>query len=163
MSPQGDAADRVQELADRRDIDDVLVRYAHALDSHDWDLLRTVFTADAVADFLELGGVNTGIDAIVKLIAGVLSGLDASQHLIGSVAAEVDGDSATARCYLQAQHVFEGVEGGDHYLVGGTYVDDLVRTPEGWRIKHRTLHASWMSGNPGVFAAAADRLKATTG
>jgi hypothetical protein len=159
MSAQGDADSRLQELADRRDIDDVLYRYSHALDSHDWELLRNgVFTEDAVADFLELGGVNEGVGAIIDLIAGVLSGLDASQHLIGSPMAEVDGDTATARCYLQAQHVFAGAQGGDHYLVGGTYVDQLVRTPAGWRIKHRTLHASWMAGNPGVFPAAAQRL-----
>lgn len=155
-----DVTARLQELADRQDIDDVLVRYAHALDSHEWERLGAVFTPDAVADFLELGGVNEGLDAIVALIAGVLSGLDASQHLIGSIAAEVDGDAATARCYLQAQHVFAGADGGDHFLVGGTYVDRLVRTPEGWRIAHRTLHASWTDGNPGVFTAAAERLQA---
>jgi ketosteroid isomerase-like protein len=152
--------DTIAELVDRREIDDVLYRYAQSLDSHDWDRLRTVFTQDAVADFLELGGVNEGIDAIVGLISGVLSGLDASQHLIGCPLATVDGDTATASCYLQAQHVFRGAPGGDHYLVGGTYVDQLVRTPEGWRIKHRTLHATWMDGNPEVFTAAAERLKA---
>jgi ketosteroid isomerase-like protein len=160
MTSQATSSDRFGDLADRREIDDVLYRYAHALDSHDWDRLRTCFTEDAVADFLELGGVNEGIDAIVELISGVLSGLDASQHLIGSPIATVDGGTAKSSCYLQAQHVFEGAPGGDHYLVGGTYVDELVRTPEGWRIKHRTLHASWMSGNPGVFEAAAERLKA---
>ncbi|MCX6386165.1 MAG: nuclear transport factor 2 family protein [Solirubrobacterales bacterium] len=58
-------------------------------------------------------------------------------------------------------HVFKGAEGGDHYLVGGHYVDRLVRTADGWRIAHRTLHATWMEGNASVFAAAAERLKAS--
>ena len=150
----------LQELADRRAIDDVLNRYAHALDGRDWDLLRTCFTEDAVADYLELGGVNEGREAIVDLCSGVLTGLDASQHLIGSPSAQVDGDTATATCYLQAQHVYKGAPGGDHYLVGGTYVDRFVRTNEGWRIKHRTLHGVWFDGNPEVFTAAAERLKA---
>lgn len=152
----------LRELADRRSIDDVLYRYAHALDGRDWDLLRTCFTEDAVADYLELGGLNEGREAIVSLCDGVLSGLDASQHLIGSPAAQVDGDTATATCYLQAQHVFRGAPGGDHYLVGGTYVDRLVRTQDGWRIEHRTLQGVWFEGNPGVFTAAADRRKAAT-
>ena len=149
-----------QDLADRQEIYDVLNRYAHGLDSHDWDLLRSCFTEDAVADYLELGGVNEGREAIVELCSGVLTGLDASQHLIGSHQATIEGDTAEARCYLQAQHVFKGADGGDHYLVGGTYVDRLVRTDEGWRIKHRTLHATWFDGNPEVFTAAAERLKA---
>jgi ketosteroid isomerase-like protein len=161
MSANISAGDRFRELADRREIDDVLYRYAQSLDSHDWDRLRTCFTADAVADFLELGGRHEGIDAIVGLISSVLSGLDASQHLIGSPIAEVDGDTAKSTCYLQAQHVFEGAPGGDHYLVGGTYVDELVRTAEGWRIARRTLHGTWFDGNPEVFTAAAERMEAS--
>lgn len=160
MTTETTAGTDLRTLADRQEITDLLSRYAHALDSHDWDALRTdVFCGDAVADFLELGGVNEGIDAIVGLISSVLSGLDSSQHLIGSPLVEVDGDTATSRCYLQAQHVFKGAPGGDHYLVGGTYVDRHVRTRDGWRIKHRTLHASWMDGNPEVFTAAAERMK----
>lgn len=153
---------RLQELADRRDIDDVLFTYAHALDAHEWDRLQEVFTPDAVADFLELGGVNEGLQAITDLVAGALGGLDSSQHLIGCPLAVVDGDTATATCYLQAQHVFNGAEGGDQYLVGGTYVDQLVRTSAGWRINHRTLHATWAAGNPDVFAAGAARLQSTS-
>jgi ketosteroid isomerase-like protein len=160
MATQSPSDARLASVADRLEITEVLYRYALALDAHEWDKLRTVFTDDAVADFLELGGVNEGLEAITALISGVLSGLDASQHLIGCPVATVDGDTATSTCYLQAQHVFKGAPGGDHFLVGGTYVDRLVRTPDGWRIVHRTLHASWMDGNPEVFTAAAERLAA---
>ncbi len=153
----------LQELIDRREIDDVLYRYAQALDSHDWDLLRTVFTPDAVADFLELGGVNEGIDTIVGLISGVLSGLDASQHLIGSPARHRRRRPGHGHLLPAGPaRLPRRAEGGDHYLVGGTYADRLVRTPEGWRIAHRTLHATWMDGNPEVFTAAAERLGART-
>ena len=37
-----------ETLADRIAIDDVLTRYATAVDARDWDLYRSVFTADAV-------------------------------------------------------------------------------------------------------------------
>jgi hypothetical protein len=160
MATEETVAERAARVADRQDIDDVLYRYAWALDQRDWELLRTCFTADAVADFLELGGVNEGIDTIVGLVSGVLSGLDASQHLIGCPRVSIAGDTATATCYLQAQHVYKGAPGGDHFLVGGTYADRLIRTPDGWRIQHRTLHATWMDGNPDVFTAAAERLAA---
>jgi len=154
------ASTDLSAVVDRQEITDILHRYAHALDARDWELLRTCFTEDAVADYLDLGGVNEGVQAIVSLCRGALKGLDASQHLIGSPLVELDGDSAKATCYLQAQHVFRGLPEGDHYLVGGTYVDRVVRTPAGWRIAHRTLHTTWTHGNPDVFAAAAERREA---
>ena len=132
----------VDALADRLAIVDLLHRYATGLDTKDWDLLASGFTADGVADY------------------GALGGLDASQHIITNEVIELDGDRATARCYFQAQHVFTGAEGGDNFLVGGTYDDEIVRTVDGWRIRHRTLTATWTDGNPAVFEAAAARLAA---
>lgn len=155
--------ERIAELWDRQEIVDVLYRYATALDSRDWELLASCFTEDAVADFLELGGVNEGVSAIVELASGVLSGLDSSQHLIGNPEVEVDGDRASSSCYLQAQHYLVSASGANTFLVGGTYRDRLVRTAEGWRIEHRTLISTWQDGNAGVFAEAAARDEATNG
>lgn len=148
----------VDALADRLAIVDLLHRYATGLDTKDWELLASVFTADGVADYGALGGVNEGPAAIAKLCSGALGGLDASQHIITNEVIEVDGDRARARCYFQAQHVFTGAEGGDNFLVGGTYDDEIVRTADGWRIRHRTLTPTWLNGNPVVFEAAAARL-----
>ena len=150
-----------QELSDRIEIVDLLHRYATGLDTRDWELLASVFTADGVADYssLELG-VNEGPDAIVDLCRGALSGLDATQHIISNEAIEVDGDRARARCYFQAQHVFRGAPGGDNFIVAGTYEDALVRTPAGWRIERRTLTPTWLEGNASVGEAAAERLAA---
>lgn len=148
----------LQELVDRRQIDDVLYTYAQALDAQDWDRLRTsVFTANAVADFLDYGVIK-GVDTIVTLISGVLTGLDATQHIIGTPLARVDRDRATASCYLHAQHIFRGLADGDSFIVAGTYTDELVRVDDGWRITTRALKAAWTTGNPGVFTAAAERL-----
>lgn len=149
---------RVGELEDRLAITDVLYQYATAIDSRDWGALRECFTEDGVADFLEFGGVNEGQDAIVDLCSGVLSGLDSSQHLIGNPRISLEGDRATSVCYFQAQHFLASPAGGNTYLVGGRYEDRLRRTPQGWRIEHRTLHCSWQDGNAGVFTEAAARL-----
>lgn len=148
------------ELTDRLAIVDLLHRYATGLDTKDWDLLASVFTADGVADYSALGGVNEGPAAICKLCSGALGGLDASQHIITNEVIVIDGDRATARCYFQAQHVFAGAEGGDNFLVGGTYDDELVRTADGWRIQRRTLTPTWTDGNAAVFERAAARLAA---
>ena len=42
--------DRIDALADRLAIEDLLTRYATAVDRQDWNLYRSVFTADAEVD-----------------------------------------------------------------------------------------------------------------
>ena len=139
----------MQELVDKSQIGDLLAQYSTALDTRDWDALGQVFTADASCDYGSLGSPR-GVDEITSLVRSTLSGLDATQHLIGNVTVQTDGDQATADCYLIAQHIRTGAPGGDHYLIGGRYSDRLVRTPQGWRISHRTLHRMWTTGNRGV-------------
>ncbi|MEY4373066.1 MAG: hypothetical protein RL219_1835 [Actinomycetota bacterium] len=140
----------LQKLVDERSIIDLVGRYCWAIDNLDRPALERVFLPDATA---VLGsGELQGRDAIWTRIHGVLSRLDTSQHVLGSHVVEVDGDTARSRCYFVAQHVRQSAEGGPHYVVAGSYQDDVVRTPDGWRIKHRLLTTIWTEGNPRVFA-----------
>jgi hypothetical protein len=136
----------LQRLVDEAAIRDTAARYCWALDTLDRPALETVFLPDATA---KLGSdvLLEGIDAIWGRIHAALGNLTVSQHLIGSQLVEVTGDTATQRCYLHAQHVREGTEGGSQYIVAGTYIDRLERTPDGWRIRHRDLTVQWTSGN----------------
>ena len=72
--------------------------------------------------------------------------LDVSQHMVSTHQFAVDGDRATGRCYLHAQHV----AGGGQFVVAGRYEDRYRRTPDGWRIEHRTLTVMWTAGDPAV-------------
>lgn len=141
--------DRVQELADRLDIAEVLARYCDALDQRRWEMLTTVFSPSASADYGSVGS-PAGVEAITEAIRRTIDDLDATQHLIGNLQVQVHGDTATAQCYLISQHVRAGQPGGEEYLLGGRYVDDLVRTPDGWRITFRRLHRMWAAGNRDV-------------
>jgi len=127
-------SDPLQELLDRREIDDLLARYAGALDDRDWKRLSSCFTPDAIAQFGDEAGRCQGYVEIESLCRRALETLDASQHLLGAGEVEIEDDHARARTAVQAQHVRRGCEGGDKCLIGGTYVDRLVRGPEGWRI-----------------------------
>ena len=142
------SGDESPAAADRQAIVELAVAYTWALDSKRFDELRSVFAADATAD---LHGVHCdGVEAIVARIERPLSRLDATQHLVGNHQVVVDGDTATHRCHLQSQHVKRGTEGGDNFVIGGTYEDRLMRTTDGWRITHRTMTATWTDGNPAV-------------
>ena len=136
-------------LEDRAEIAELLARYANALDDRDWNRLACCFTEDATGDYGAVGRCE-GFAAIEALCRKALEPLDSSQHLVGSIEIEVSGDSARARCALQAQHTLRGCEGGENYTLGGSYRDQLVRTASGWRIRHRELRVSWQEGNPRV-------------
>lgn len=139
----------LQRVLAERDIVNVAIGYTWALDEHRWDELHRVFAPDATAT---LGSPDRldGIEAIIGRIRSALEPLDDSQHLVGNHQVVLDGDTATHRCYLHAQHIRHGANGGPHYIVAGRYEDDLTRTSDGWLITHRNLHVMWTEGNPAV-------------
>jgi ketosteroid isomerase-like protein len=139
----------VQTLLDEREIHAVALRYCRALDTKDWALLDEVFVPDATAQ-LGAPAMLEGIEAIRGRVRSALEHLDDSQHLVGNHEIATDGDSATHRCYLQAQHIRAAAEGGPNWMVAGRYEDRLVRTDAGWRIAHRTLTVMWTDGNVAV-------------
>jgi hypothetical protein len=146
---QGDQMDAdVQRLIDRQEIADLCVRYTFALDTKDWALLESCFTAAPA--FVHPGGRLAGFEAILARSRGALESLDASQHLLGNVIAEVEGDTAHATCYFQAQHVRAGTPGGDTYIIAGSYTDTLTRTSSGWKIAERVQAYLWRDGNRAV-------------
>jgi ketosteroid isomerase-like protein len=140
--------DAVTTLLAKQDIAEVLHRYGYALDGRDWPLLRTCFTDDVVGRYG--GDPLLGYEAVERLCRSTLEPLSVSQHLIANVTVTVAGDEADASCYLHAQHVRPGTEGGDQFIYAGRYLDHLVRTADGWRIADRRLQPMWTSGNPAV-------------
>ena len=137
--------DDLAALLDEKAIVDVTVAYCWALDTRNWAQLSEVFMPDSTA---RLGtGEQRNLAEIVARISTALGHLDDSQHMVTCHQVVLDGDHATSRCYLQAQHIRRAAEGGANYIVAGRYEDQLVRTGDGWRIKHRDLIVMWTDGN----------------
>jgi len=142
--------DLLRNLADESAIRDLAVRYCWALDSLDRTAFEQLFTTDPTASLG--GGLQEGLDAIWERIHRTLAPLSLSQHIVGSHLVQLSDDTASHRCYVHAQHVRPGLPDGDQFVVAGSYLDDCVRTPDGWRIRHRALKVLWTSGNPAVIA-----------
>jgi 3-phenylpropionate/cinnamic acid dioxygenase small subunit len=135
------------ELADRLAINDLLVRYAWAIDSKDWDALDTVFTPDANIDYTATGGIAGTITEIKPWLAKSLAAFPATQHLLANSQVTIDGDTANARTAVYNPMGAATREGPLHFFfMGGYYVDQMVRTADGWRIKQRVEHFVWMDG-----------------
>ena len=79
-------------------------------------MLEATMAPDGQADFGNLAGVGVleSPQALVELCRKSLQDLRATQHLQGNYAVEVNGDTAQASCYLQANHFQEGLPGRRH-------------------------------------------------
>lgn len=151
----------VQDLLDHQEIVELHIRYATALDTRDWDLMRTVFAEDGHADFW-VGGIHDGIESILHGCASIMENLDATQHAISNHHIELSGDTATAQCYVVAGHIVTAAGGGPTCTVRGKYEDELVRTQDGWRLARRILTVFWSEGNTGIFASGSYALTGGT-
>jgi 3-phenylpropionate/cinnamic acid dioxygenase small subunit len=127
----------LQDVADRIEIDDLLTRYATALDAKDWDLFATCFTPDAFIDYTGAGGIKGTLPEVCRWLADVMARFPMTQHLVTNRAVRIDGDTAVCRsCLFNPMGVPDG-DGMMVFLEGGYYRDKLVRTPAGWRIAER--------------------------
>jgi len=138
------AATNQQTIADRLDIDDLLTRYATAVDTKDWDLYETCFTPDAFIDYTAAGGVKGRLPEVKKWLAEVMPLFPMTQHVVVNRVVTIDGDTATARsCFFNPMGVPDPDRGIKLFFDGGYYNDKLVRTSDGWRIAERVEETSY--------------------
>ena len=131
------------DIADRIALDDLLTRYAYAIDGLDWTLLDTVFIESAHLDYRSAGGIEGDYPAIRTWFAQVLPIFDVTQHLVMNRAFDRRGDQVrSTSCFLNVNRLRVK---GEHWLftVGGRYHDRFTRTPDGWRIADRVEETLW--------------------
>ncbi|BBX05300.1 nuclear transport factor 2 family protein [Mycolicibacterium sp. ELW1] len=124
------------ELQDRQDISDLLIRYASGIDRRDWDLFRTVFTADCHLDYGQIG-VWDGVDEVTEFMDVAHAAAGYLMHRISNIVIDLQDDRATSRCYVDAWIMAADNNSGVN--ARGFYDDEIVRTDAGWRIARRTF------------------------
>ena len=145
----------LQEMSDRLEIQELLVRYSHAVDTRDWDAFERVFTDDAVIDYTEMGGPRGSVKETRAFLETAMPMFSSFQHMVGNTVLEIDGDSARSRTICHNPMVLDRGEGQTHvFFCGLWYRDELVRTPEGWRIRDRYEERSYFHNLPPEIPAA---------
>ena len=124
----------MSDLDDRRDITDVLLRYATGIDRRDWSLFRTVFTDDCETDYGEVGSWS-GVDAITEFMQQAHAMASHTMHRLTNHVITVDGDKAESRTYVDALIMLG--DNGSGVNAAGFYDDELVRADDGWRVARR--------------------------
>jgi ketosteroid isomerase-like protein len=155
-----DERSRLRELEDQRDIQEVVTRYGDGIRRKDPGLIASCFDDDGVFHQGDDRALR-GRDAIIQFYenkassgvspASTFSEWVASTPFISNFAITLDGD--TAHCTSMCLAVHTGYkEGVGSVIVRGTeYIDDLVRTKSGWKIRERRHPAMWafeVAGTP---------------
>lgn len=137
--------------SDRDEIVELMVRYGASIDTRDFALLRTCFTPDAVVSYASFAGEELrGADALDAFLRRSAGTLDATHHMFLNFTVDADGDTGRFTCAVQAQHIVYNTPEGDIFTVGGNYANDVVRTPEGWRMTRLDFKPIWTAGNPAL-------------
>jgi 3-phenylpropionate/cinnamic acid dioxygenase small subunit len=124
-------------------IDDLLTRYATAIDGRDWDLLDTVFMSDARLDYRSAGGVAGEYPEVRQWLAQVLPIFDVMQHHVLNRVIRVHGDDVRATSNFFNVNVLQVAGAPWIFKVGGRYHDKVVLDGETWRISERIEDTLW--------------------
>jgi 3-phenylpropionate/cinnamic acid dioxygenase small subunit len=128
------------EIADRLEIQQLLVDYSSAIDQRRFDDLDQVFTADAYIDYRATGGIDGRYPQVKAWLAEVLPAFAGYAHMLGLPSIRIVDDSATARTFCFNPMVFaaDNSEKPATMVVGLWYDDEFVRAAEGWRMSRRS-------------------------
>ena len=134
-----------QELSDRLEIQDLITAYSYAIDFHRFDELDAIFTPDATLDFTATGGIAGPLPEIKTWLSGVLTHFGGHQHLVATSLVELAGDTASAKTICHNSMWFSDAS-APPLFVGLWYLDEFVRTPDGWRISARVQQQGYLHG-----------------
>jgi SnoaL-like domain len=129
-------------LTDREELVELLARYASIPDTQDFDELpKTVFTDHVILDFESVGAgpsIEIERNALTQQLRTFFADWQATHHAITNHQIRVDGDIASIRAHIHAQHWLPPDVAPQHrnrWLVVGFYDDEAVRTSDGWRLR----------------------------
>lgn len=122
-------------LEDRLAVTELIALHGHLVDGGELDRSAEVFTPDVVYDMTDFGqGEITGLDALTAAALALGAANPVAHHVTNVVVEEVAEDRVRARSKGL------GVM-ADGSCGSVTYEDTLVRTADGWRIRHRRMLA----------------------
>ena len=129
---------RLEQLLERQDILECLVRFSRGMDRFDRALFLSAFHPDAVIAAGEFVGNPTALyEWASKLHA---QGQSSTHHNLLNHTCEIDGEVAHAETY----YLFVGRNRDEtNWIAGGRYIDRLERREGAWKIALRTNAIEW--------------------
>ncbi len=141
MSGASSRDQALDELLDKKAIEEVLVSYCRGADRGDADLIAAAYHPDATEDH---GGTFKGsANDYVKMLRQILPTAPRMSHIITNIHIEVNGTTARSECYfLTFSRRADGDEPHDN-LTCARAVDDFEKRDGVWKIARRRLAWEW--------------------
>lgn len=125
---------RVRRLEDRQQIEDLAVRYGFAVDDHDFERIRELFSPDARLRTNAGHIKGEGIDAVVEYFTTHFGRLGPSNHFVHGHLVDFDGDDrATGTVSSHAEVWRDGIP----MITAMRYLDEYVRLDGRWLFRDR--------------------------
>lgn len=124
-------------LEARAAIQDLMLRYALAVDGRDIGGFCSLFSEDAVISGFTPEPLR-GAKDMGACVDKALTLFSATQHLISPPLVQITGDTAHAQTPVQAIHFYKDKDKGN-FTLWGTYETDLIRVGGEWKIRNHCL------------------------
>jgi len=142
---------RLEQLLDRQDILDCMVRFSRGMDRFDRDLFLSAFHKDAIISAGEFVGDPVNLYEWARDLHE--QGQSATHHNLLNHSCEVEGDTAHTETY----YLFVGRNRDDsNWVAGGRYIDRLERRHDEWKIAMRSNAIEWSGMVPSMAIPFAD-------
>jgi 3-phenylpropionate/cinnamic acid dioxygenase small subunit len=130
------------EVIERFAIQDLLARYAHAIDDLNPEEWARCFTPDGV---FQLGSQALRGHAALRAYGEVHVREIRCRHMTGNFLYKIDGNKATGQASVLATLA---TPGGYKFFAQGRYVDQLVKQRGQWLIAHRRVDLDPLASDP---------------
>jgi 3-phenylpropionate/cinnamic acid dioxygenase small subunit len=147
---------RLDFVADRFAIIDVIVGMANALDAKDWRALRACLASELGVDYCEFRGEPPSRMTAEAYVESRRQGLQdlRTLHLSTNHQVTLTGDEAVC---VSAYRIYRldprGEPGKDRLDSAGHYRHRLVRTGDAWKVTHIAQTVVLLEGNRGIHGA----------
>jgi hypothetical protein len=123
----------VEEMLDRAALQHLVCTYGHAIDRHDYDLLRSLYHSDATDDHSPYysGPASGYIDWLPTMMAN----WSLTSHAMTNMVFLIDGNDAEGIVTARAWH--RTADGSRDFIAWGRYADRYRKVDGIWRFQHR--------------------------
>ncbi|MGK2287118.1 nuclear transport factor 2 family protein [Pedomonas sp. V897] len=128
----------LRQVADKQAIANCLAMHSRGVDRADANLLGSTYHPEAE----EAYGIRPA-SQFVAFVTQMQKGLPSTLHRTNQMWIRVEGDTARAESYVTAYVETPGEGGNTQRLIGGRYLDHLVRHEGEWRIARRIYVMDW--------------------
>ena len=125
-----------QELLDRAELGDLVMRYSRGVDRRDYALVRSLYHDDAIDDHGEMFCGTP--DEYLDWLPSALEPLECTIHSISNSLFVIDGDVAEGEHYGVAFHRTRAVP-RQEIIIYGRYLDRYERRGGAWKFAHRKI------------------------